>query len=196
MDLTPEENALVGNAPWLLAKGSATTKLRDHLEAAHLALMPLVLGEHRDWLCPEGFDIHAVQVARGESLHGTPYQYLDFPKYFRRDEAFTFRTLIWWGRALCICWILQGPHLAERRRALAERRLVPLPGMGAWFGGDPWDWEGFVPLDSVPPEALEASSFLKVGRMLPLTPEVLGRSGLSDAVTDTFHALLPLVARG
>lgn len=195
MELTPEELEVVRDEPRLLAKTRATRKLREHLEALKWALFPLVQGDHPNWVAPEGFEPANSQIARGENLDGTPYQYLDFPKYFTVPCHFTFRTLLWWGRGLCCCWILKGPDLDRYRHGLVAGVTEPDADLGVWFGGDPWDWDGFVPLASVPPEALEPLGFLKVGRRLPLTPERLTRDGLVAAGLDAFRALRPVVAR-
>lgn len=200
MELTPDEIAVVTDRERLLAKTAATVKLKGHLEALHGELFLQVQAQHAGWRVPAGFDPAASQIARGESLEGTPYQYMDFPRFFTKDVFFTFRAMLWWGRGVCFAWILKGDDTAAFRRALYDGpsvsgvgRITPEPGI--WFGGDPWDWEGFVPLSSVPPEALESMDFLKVGRMLPLTPERLTRDGFVAAGMETFNAIVPILSR-
>jgi hypothetical protein len=198
MELTDEEAAVVADARLLLAKTRATVKVRGHLEALKAALAPTVAAGHGAWEAPDGFDPAAAQIARGENLDGTPYQYLDFPKHFRGDVHFTFRTLVWWGRAACFCWILGGPSLpAFRGRVKARAAELAAAGIGVWFGGDAWDWEGHVALGAVPPDALDTLGFLKVGRRVALAddPRVLTRDGLVAAGTGAFAALEPVVRR-
>ena len=195
MKLTDEELGLVVNQPLLRAKSSATATLKGHLEALKWALFPEVQAGYGGWVAPEGFEPTSSQIARGENLDGTPYQYLDYPRYFTKPCYFAFRSLIWWGRAVCFCWILKGPDLPHYRRALIGGGVTPVPHMGAWFGGDPWDWDGFVPLDSVPPEALAPMEFLKVGRRIPLSRELLERDRFVEEGLATFRALQTVLAR-
>jgi len=197
IDLSDEEIAAVTDGARLLAKTRATAKIKGHLEALKWALFPQVQAGHAAWDAPEGFDPSASQIARGENLEGTPYQYLDFPRHFAGGAYFTFRTLVWWGRSVSFCWILQGGALPDHRARL-KARLDDLvrAGIGVWFGGDPWDWGAHVALTAVPPDALDALGFLKVGRTLPLGDgKVLTREGLTRAGLETFAALEPLLTR-
>jgi hypothetical protein len=195
MDLTEEEAAVVTDGALLLAKTRAMGKVKGHLEALKWALFPRVQAGHGGWRAPHGFKPGAAQIARGENLDGTPYQYLDFPKHFSHDVHFTFRSLVWWGRSVSFCWILKGPDLpAYRARLKADLESLVRADVGVWFGGDPWDWGGHVSLAAVPPDGLDALGFLKVGRQLPLdAPGLLTRDGLVAAGTATFEALEPVV---
>lgn len=194
MDLTPQQLALIADGPLLKAKTAATETVKEWLEQLRQALYGRVRDGYGTWRVPRGFDPARFQIAKGENLDGMPYQYLDFPKHFREEDYFTFRTLVWWGRGVCVCWVLQGESMPAWRRAVGAGAVGALPGLGMWFGGDPWGWDGFVPLESVPPEAVEATGFIKVGRMLPLTAETVSRDGLIRAAVDTFDALLPVIA--
>ncbi len=180
-----------------MAKTRAKARIRAHLEALKWALFPAVQAGHPAWDAPAGFDPAASQIARGENLEGTPYQYLDFPRHFTGGEFFTFRTLVWWGRSVSFCWILKGAALADQRARL-KAHLDDLvgAGIGVWFGGDPWDWGAHVALTAVPPDALDALGFLKVGRTVPLGDgKILARDALVQAGVATFGALVPLVSR-
>jgi len=197
IDLSDAEIAAVTDGARLLAKTRATAKLKGHLEALKWALFPRVQAGHAAWDAPAGFDPAASQIARGENLEGTPYQYLDFPRHFAGGEFFTFRTLLWWGRSVSFCWILKGGNLpGHRARLKASLDDLVAAGIGVWFGGDPWDWGAHVALTAVPPDALDALGFLKVGRSVPLGGgKVLTRAALVGAGTAVFGALEPLVTR-
>jgi len=197
IDLTDEEIAAVTDGARLLAKTRATARIKGHLEALKWALFPRVQAGHAAWEAPAGFDPSASQIARGENLEGTPYQYLDFPRYFAGGEFFTFRTLVWWGRSVSFCWILKGEALPDHRARLKQNLdALVKAGIGVWFGGDPWDWGAHVALTAVPPDALDALGFLKVGRTIPLGDgKVLAREGLTEAGLAAFGALEPLLTR-
>lgn len=104
---------------------------------------------------------------------------------------------MWWGRSVSFCWILQGGALpGHRARLKAHLDGLVKAGIGVWFGGDPWDWGAHVALTAVPPDALDALGFLKVGRTIPLGDgKVLTREVLTEAGLSTFEALEPLLTR-
>ena len=194
MELTPEETSLVGDARTLLAKGHAMRVIRGHLEHLREVLGARVRAECGTWEIPPGFDPDQAQVARGEDLGGTPYQYLDCPRHFNRETYFSFRTLVWWGRSLNCCWVFKGERLDAVRRRLGDG-VVDTPGVGIWFGGDPWDWEDFVPLSAVSWEALAHLEFLKIGTRHPLDAEHLTRDCMAATALATFEAVVPLIER-
>jgi len=197
IDLTDDEIAAVTDGARLRATTRAKARVKAHLEALKWALFPAVQAGHGAWDAPAGLDPSASQIARGENLEGTPYQYLDFPRHFTGGEFFTFRALVWWGRSVSFCWILKGAALAGyRARLKAHRDDLVRAGIGVWFGGDPWDWGAHVALTAVPPDALDALGFLKVGRTVPLGDgKILTRDGLVEAGVAAFGALAPLVSR-
>ncbi len=147
------------------------------------------------WAVPKGFDPSAFQVSRGESLDNLPYQYLDCPRFYTRNDMFAFRVLIWWGRSLNCCWMLKGVTLPAILARLKGESSGMMPSLNVWCGPDPWQWERVTPLADVPPERLGEHGFLKLGTRLPLTEKTLTADGLQTTALAAFRALSPLLER-
>lgn len=142
--LSAEERAVVANRDIFAAKARAQATCREALLATHAALADIV--RTVPLAAPTGLRAEAFQLVKGESLEDCPYQYLDYPKYFVRGEAFTFRTLIWWGHHLVCAWLIEErPYLRGAVRcwptipswsiatcASASRRAC---GSGRWATG-------------------------------------------------------------
>jgi len=150
---------------------------------------------------PAGCDFENGQLVKGERFQDFPYVYLDFPKYFSKDEMFTFRSFFWWGHALFFCWFLSGPSLDEYKKRVQE--CVAAISRQAVFistADSPWEWSLEKPhavfLDHTSEESLKIIlkdlSFLKLGCSLSLdlleTEDAIPREGLR-----IFRLLKPIV---
>ncbi|HXC61202.1 MAG TPA: hypothetical protein VNV63_00885 [Nitrospiria bacterium] len=142
-------------------------------------------------LAPAGTDFETGQLVKGEKFQDFPYVYLDFPKFFSRDEMFTFRSFFWWGHSLIFCWFLSGPRLDEyRKRLLACHKTISHQTVFLSTAGTPWEWGLEKPhaefLDRIKKERLKEilaeRTFLKFGCSMPLkfleTPDAILREGL------------------
>jgi hypothetical protein len=103
---TDEEAALMADQRFFLAKAQIMAKVRRLLTATHAALKEDVAAAAL--VTPPDFNPSNHQFVKGESLELFPYQYLDFPKHFQDSNAFTFRTLFWWGHHVACALILEG----------------------------------------------------------------------------------------
>ncbi len=191
-ELTPQQFALVQDRELLADKARASALLVDHLKRLAPELVARVGERAPCWRVPDRFDADAFQVARGESLDGLPYQYLDAPRCFGKEAILAFRVLVWWGRSLNCCWVIKGPHL----QAALERLHGLEPPLGVWTDADIWRWDGFVPLSRVPVDQVGAHGFLKVGTQVPLSMENLSFEGLRASALGAFSAGIPLIDRG
>ncbi|MBI5136090.1 MAG: hypothetical protein HZA24_02015 [Nitrospirae bacterium] len=195
MELTPGQLRLVCDRPLLAAKTQAAATLTRNLHGLAGTLRAEVRGHAPGWVVPEGFDPEAFQVARGENLDETPYQYLDCPRHFSRDGVFAFRVLIWWGRSVNACWLLKGERLPVWRERLRALPVADRPdGVGLWLGADPWDWAGFTPLHRADWCAVAERDFVKLGIRRELSAPILAPDGLRDAAMMAFRAGQPLLS--
>jgi hypothetical protein len=199
--LTDEETALVADARFFRKKAAITAKVRAQLETAHhflktaLAEVPLA--------GPVGFNPQAYQLVKGEHLEDFPYQYLDFPKHFRGGDAFTFRTLFWWGHHVAWAWLLEGDEVRQYKKHFVDR-FHQLAGQGLELSLAPtlWEWkrgEGYtLPITHDRKAQLAAvlaeRPFFKIVRCLPLTDPRIQGGDLPRLGCETFRAMLPLVA--
>ena len=130
--LTADEWRVFANHEFFLKKAVISAKLKHTLEQLHLALQ-LELSAH-SLVAPVSFDPEAVQFVKGEHLEDCPYQYLDFPRYYSREEKFAFRSLCWWGHHVVFALIMEGPLVKQYRLNLFNRPKPQEenPGLGLW----------------------------------------------------------------
>lgn len=91
------------------------------VKAAILQKTDMLLAEVRDTLkqtlhatqmfFPPAVDVQMGKIYRGENYLGLPYMVLDYPKYFFREAACTFRTMLWWGNFFSFTMHLAGEEI-------------------------------------------------------------------------------------
>jgi hypothetical protein len=198
--LTDYERRLLQDTTFFPAKAAIAekvkrwlTELRDELRL-ELESTPL--------LAPEGLDCQQGQLVKGEHLLNFPYHYLDFPKFFKSGEMFTYRTLLWWGHHVVFALILQGPRLARYKAnlmtaydQLADRELSLLKT------DTPWEWrrgeDYLLPLRRANRDVVEAAlarrPFVKVHRVVPFDHPAIIAGRLVDEGVDTFRLMARIV---
>lgn len=116
------------------------------------------------------------KISRGENYHTYAYRVLDHPAIFDRDDFFTFRTMILWGRPVGFHLILSGRYKDRFEPAfLASSQKFPDEFLLS-AQDSPWIWEpqpGQQFQVSTTPEAqlraiLSARAFLKLSVFIPL----------------------------
>ncbi len=198
--LTQDEWAVFANHEFFLKKAVISAKLKRTLEQLHVALQP-ELAAH-SLLAPGDFDSTSFQFVKGEHLEDCPYQYLDFPRYYTRQEKLAFRTLCWWGHHLVFALIVEGPlvkqfriNLFNRFSDVADRQL------SLCISSSLWEWKagpGFT-LDithnhrSEIAAALDRRTFFKIAHFIPLHDFEADTDHIIEAGVTTFQAILPII---
>ncbi len=198
--LTQDEWSVFANQEFFLKKAVISEKLKRTLEQLHIALQP-VLTAH-PLLAPDSFNPESVQFVKGEHLENCPYQYLDFPRFYTRQEKLTFRSLCWWGHHLVFALIVEGPlvkryrvNLFNRFSDVADRQL------SLCINSSLWEWKagpGFT-LDithnhrSEIAAALDRRTFFKIGRFIPIQDLEADTDHIIEAGVTTFQAILPII---
>jgi hypothetical protein len=168
-------------------------KLRDQLRMECKKIRP-----NR---APAGCDFETGQMVKGERFHDFPYVYLDFPKFFSKDEMFTFRSFFWWGHNLFFCWFLSGPRLDEYKKRLLDCHASILHQFVFLSTAEtPWEWSLETPnvifLDQIKKEDLKEilseRTFLKLGRSVPLK-SLESRDAILHEGLRVFTLLKPIV---
>jgi len=200
---TTKESQFVQDTDFFETKVLVTQKVKVLLQTLHhdlqakVAAMPL--------LAPEPFDARLFQFVKGEHLDHFPYQYLDYPKYFKRDEKFTFRTLFWWGHFFVCAWILEGEHLASyKKHLLDDYDQFAEQGLFLSKTETPWEWrkapEYLLEMRSDNQEEvralLTAHPFLKVHYYVPFDAAAVSDGTVAERILKTFDTLAPLVLKG
>lgn len=198
--LTHEEWALVTDTTFFPAKAVITRKVRHMLEQLHTALVA-ELPSHQ-LIAPAGFDPESVQFVKGEHLEDFPYQYVDFPRFFTREEKFTFRSLFWWGHHVVFALMLEGPNLPRYQRNLFTRyaqvadRHISLclsPSLWEWKAGPGWTLELTSDRRTSIAAALAGRSSFKLARFVPMTDPLVQSGRLVDAGLAAFRAMVPVI---
>jgi hypothetical protein len=198
--LTTDEWNVFANKDFFLKKAIISAKLKRTLEQLHIALKPELTAH--PLLTPDSFDPESVQFVKGEHLEDCPYQYLDFPRYYTRQDKLAFRSLCWWGHHLVFALIMEGPlvkryrvNLFNRFSEVADRQL------SLCISSSLWEWKagpGFT-LDithnhrSEIAAALDHRTFFKIARFIPIQELEAGTDHIIDAGVTTFQAILPII---
>ena len=197
---TDEEAVLMADQHFFRAKAQIMAKVRHVLSDTHAALKEDV--ESASLVTPPDFDPANCHFVKGESLELFPYQYLDFPKHFHDSNAFTFRTLFWWGHHVVCALMLEGEGIKQHKARIVNR-FHQLAGQGLELSLTPtlWEWkrgEGYtLPITHERKAQIAAvlaeRSFLKIVRFLPLTDPRIRSGQVPGFSCETFRAILPIV---
>ena len=199
---TDEEAALMADQRFFLAKAQIMAKVRRLLTATHAALKEDVAAAAL--VTPPDFNPSNHQFVKGESLELFPYQYLDFPKHFQDSNAFTFRTLFWWGHHVACALILEGEGIKQHKARIVNR-FHQLAGQELELSLAPtlWEWkrgEGYtLPITHDRKAQIAAvlaeRSFVKIVRFVPFTDPRIQSGQMSEFSREIFRAIIPIVTR-
>ncbi|HUM97819.1 MAG TPA: hypothetical protein PK275_08170 [Chitinophagaceae bacterium] len=112
--LSIEEAELISNSNIILTKNRISTKVNQLL--GQLASKQQTLS--RKFLNPEVLQV-APKIARGENYLGLPWQLLDYPRVFGKEDVLAIRTMFWWGNFFSTTL-----HLAGRYHKAAIDNLI------------------------------------------------------------------------
>ena len=198
--LTADEWRVFADHDFFLKKAGISAKLKRTLEQLHLALQSELVS--RRLLAPDGFDAEAFQFVKGEHLEDCPYQYLDFPRHYTRQDKLAFRSLCWWGHHLVFALIVEGPLVKQYRINLFNRfSEVADRQLSLSLNSSLWEWKagpGFT-LDlthnrrSEIAAALDRRTFFKIARFIPIQDLQAGTQHIINAGVTTFQSILPII---
>lgn len=106
------------------------------------------------------------KFSKGENYLGLPYQMLDYPALFSKEEVFALRTLFWWGNFISITLQVSGKYKnAFEQKLLTNIRESSLP-VYACISEDPWlhhfEENNYQQAAAVDDAALLSKNFLKL----------------------------------
>lgn len=198
--LTEDEWQVFADYDFFLKKSAISAKLKGTLEQLHSALQPEVAS--CQLLAPNGFDQKAVQFVKGEHLEDCPYQYLDFPRYYTRQEKLAFRTLCWWGHHLVFALIVEGPLVKQYRTNLFNHfseiadhqlSLCLSPSLWEWKAGSGFTLDITHNRRSEIAAALERRSSFKIARFISIHTLKSDTDQIVNAGVTTFQSILPII---
>ena len=197
---TSEELALLSDRKIFQQKAVIGRKIRNILEAIHQELRLQVQGNQL--IAPESFDPEAVQFVKGEHLEDHPYQYLDYPRFFSREQKFTFRSLVWWGHSFVFALILEGDLLKTYRRNFFNRfSQLADKGLSLNLSHSLWEWKNGtgLTLDITSTRRSEIAAVLdhrtscKISRHIGFDDPIVESNRIVQEGVKTFKALLPII---
>ena len=195
-----EEIELFADSQFFPAKARITEKVRQTWEQLHKTLQAELRG--KTLLAPERFNADAVQFVKGEHLEDFPYQYLDFPRHYTREEKFSFRSLFWWGHFVVFALILEGSSIGRYKQNLINRFsdiadkgicLCLAPSLWEWKQGPGYTLELTRDRKSEVAAVLSNRSFFKLGYFVPMKDSLIQFGELVRKGHETFQTILPVI---
>lgn len=114
--LSPTETELVQNAGIILTKNEILRKV-GWLLGEVAALQQLYLQQELRPL-PAGVLQSTPKISRGENYRGLPYQVLDYPRIFDKENILAVRSLFWWGHFFSVTLQLSGHYKSAIEQSL------------------------------------------------------------------------------
>ncbi len=202
ISFTPEEVARLADTEFFRAKVQISAKVRKTLEQLHQAFKSELDGQNL--LAPPGFNPESVQFVKGEHLEDFPYQYLDFPRHYTREDKFSFRSLFWWGHHVVFALILEGSYIRQYKQNLInhyamladqEICLCLSPSLWEWNRGPGYTLE--LTRDRKPEVAavLANRSAFKLAHFIPMTNPLIKSGKLVFTGQEKFRTMLSITTR-
>ena len=173
--LSPEEEALVTRADWILTKNSILQKIKQLLATLQTEQKHLVAS------CSSFFPAEILntspKISKGENYKGLPYIILDYPRYFNKENIFAIRTLFWWGNFFSVTLHLSGIYKKKfEERLIRSFELLKTKDFSICINDDPWEHHfeptNYLPLSTITAyqfeEAIRRSPFIKLSKKNPL----------------------------
>jgi hypothetical protein len=197
---TAEELAVLADQDFFRKKAAISVKITHVLEQLHLRFEAEIASQ--PLLAPEGFDPQARQFVKGEHLEDFPYQYVDFPRFYTREDKFAFRSLVWWGHHIIFALIVEGPLVKQYRRNLFNRfsevadrhlSLCLSPSLWEWKTGPGFTLAITQRRRSEIAAALDHRTFFKIARFIPIDDPAVKTDKIVDEGLNAFRAILPVI---
>lgn len=175
MYLTPKELAYVSDTDFLITKRSIQQKINSLLVRTEEVLKVHIQDQALSF--PDEASFRAGKIARGENYQNLPYQILDYPRLFQRDDVFALRTMFWWGHFYSATLHLQGKSW-EMYQAVIHQKQDQLKQRGFYLcvHKSPWEYhrgeKNYRKLDTLSIQEIDQylnnMHFLKIAAFLSL----------------------------
>jgi len=171
----PKEVNYLRDQDFLITKRKITDKIFSLLVGVQDTLAPIL--ENYQSKIPKKVLTIAGKISKGENYRDLPYLMLDYPRYFKKNDTFAFRTMFWWGNYFSITLHLQGESLHLFRDNMIRR-------IATWSQNNyyicinetPWEYhfeqDNYIPLVNLSEEKIEAilqkHEFIKISTRIGL----------------------------
>jgi len=117
------------------------------------------------------------KISKGENYHGLPYQVLDYPAIFKRNDVFAYRTVFWWGNYISHVLVLKGKYFKHYAPlVLSGFKKNPDSTLMICLDDNPWNHEfnrNYIKYKKIELDSLQThidkTGFLKFGVKYPLS---------------------------
>ncbi|MEQ8878169.1 MAG: hypothetical protein RLQ12_00980 [Cyclobacteriaceae bacterium] len=92
---TQEEIKILSDKRFLIVKQQLADKIITQLAEIERVLHKAINSSSFNY--PEGTFIRSGKISKGENYRSLPFFILDYPRMFTKENAFAFRTMLWWG---------------------------------------------------------------------------------------------------
>jgi len=200
LSFSPEEADCVADTDFFRTKAQISFKIRRILEELHGRIKSELVGH--ELIAPPSFNPDAVQFVKGEHLEDFPYQYLDFPRHYTREEKFAFRSLFWWGHHMVFALILEGSNIRRYKENIMNRFtdiagnqicLCLSSSLWEWKAGPGYTMELTHDRKSQTAAVLANRSFVKLARFIPMTDPIVQSGLLVQTGQEVFRTMLPVI---
>ena len=170
-----KELQYMNDTDFLLTKAAISKKVQTLLRQTHDRLKQYLATAH--FTFPEGTQVQAGKIARGENYQKLPYMILDFPRKFTQQDVFALRTMFWWGQFFSVTFQLGGASWHQYQPTIIHHAgELPDLSVSLCISKDPWqhhrDRAYYRPTREMDGEQirdlLRQQNFLKVAMFLPL----------------------------
>jgi len=172
--LSPEEEALVATADWILTKNNVLQKIRQLLLVLQHGQQDLLLPVNS---LPEEVLKSSPKISRGENYKGLPWLVLDYPRFFNKEEVFAIRTLFWWGNFFSITLHLAGNYKTKYETKIIDSfESLQKENFSVCINEDQWEHHfetsNYLPVHDLTgsqfSEIIVKRSFIKLAKKIPL----------------------------
>ena len=173
--LSKAELMLVCDEQIILTKNSIINKVYELFGALNEHFITRV--KNAETVFPLEVLTWSPKIYKGEQYGGLPYVMLDYPRYFVKDDAFSIRSLFWWGKFFSITLHLAGKftlmHSSIILNRLGKKENSP------WYiciNRDPWqhhfETDNYLPANDAltyfNAKTIREKPFFKIAKKIPL----------------------------
>jgi hypothetical protein len=162
------------NRDFLLTKKKISENIITLLAATESELKAYL--EQKYFPFPTGTFRKAGKISKGENYLDLPYFILDYPRLFKKESVFAFRTMIWWGNEISHTLQLSGQALAQYRANL----IAAIHSFSSYYlcvNTTPWEYhfdeDNYQKIEEMDEDEIEHilhhHSFIKISHPSPLT---------------------------
>ena len=172
--LSPEEEALVATADWILTKNRVIQKINQLLSSVQTSQQQFL---QTCTTLEKEVLASSPKISKGENYKGLPWLVLDYPRYFNKEDVIAVRTLFWWGNFFSVTLQLSGKYKVQYEKKIIDSfESLKVAGFSFCINEDQWqhhfEASNYLPLSDINPSAfqekIQKGSFIKLAKKIPL----------------------------